>query len=434
MKDNDDLKPGVNPDLGLLESEPMGSCGSSEVETRSQPPPGQGLAPQEKDLSKTGASKRTCPPLPAEGHDAGGKRSPLPVPRESSTTLEGSLQVPSTAASSSGRVVLEESMDGTEEGVDDLERDQPEGGSSSSSSSSSSGNGSSGSGESDGSNNIPSLAQALKELHQLLVSNRALSPSACRPDADGLDKPAQTTPTAKVKALTPPPDASKNEATLPLCPREDQPGNLATDTHTPIQEPDDVTGREEVVGHQPDSHWGPLVDMCENDREQLDDARDVIPPEQGMNVREPPEGQQGRGEADGRDFGTEAPTQVSSPADQQTPSPLSLAVGSSSLLPTDTLLPTSTSPSSAPPPPPPPLPPPPAATHHTGDSDPSLSAVAAVTSPAGPASHRFPGADIQRIQAAGFSAQEAVEALEQSQGSVELALLLLLARKISVPS
>lgn len=46
---------------------------------------------------------------------------------------------------------------------------------------------------------------------------------------------------------------------------------------------------------------------------------------------------------------------------------------------------------------------------------------------------QYPAEHIQRIQAAGFSAHEATEALELAEGSVELALLLLLARKITVP-
>ncbi|XP_062853075.1 uncharacterized protein LOC134316599 [Trichomycterus rosablanca] len=46
---------------------------------------------------------------------------------------------------------------------------------------------------------------------------------------------------------------------------------------------------------------------------------------------------------------------------------------------------------------------------------------------------QYPAEHIQRIQAAGFSAHEATEALELAEGSVELALLVLLARKITVP-
>ncbi|XP_051568604.1 uncharacterized protein LOC127449301 isoform X2 [Myxocyprinus asiaticus] len=51
-----------------------------------------------------------------------------------------------------------------------------------------------------------------------------------------------------------------------------------------------------------------------------------------------------------------------------------------------------------------------------------------------PSMGQFPLEHIQRIQASGFSALEAAEALDQAQGSVELALLVLLARKITVPT
>lgn len=47
---------------------------------------------------------------------------------------------------------------------------------------------------------------------------------------------------------------------------------------------------------------------------------------------------------------------------------------------------------------------------------------------------QFPAEHIQRIQAAGFSAREAAEALERANGVVELALLALLARSITVPT
>lgn len=46
----------------------------------------------------------------------------------------------------------------------------------------------------------------------------------------------------------------------------------------------------------------------------------------------------------------------------------------------------------------------------------------------------YPTEHVQRIQAAGFTSLEATEALAQAEGSVELALLLLLARKITVPT
>lgn len=46
----------------------------------------------------------------------------------------------------------------------------------------------------------------------------------------------------------------------------------------------------------------------------------------------------------------------------------------------------------------------------------------------------FPAADVERITSSGFTVQEAVVALEQFSGNVDLALLVLLARKIVVPT
>ncbi|NXR03891.1 RSCA1 protein, partial [Sagittarius serpentarius] len=46
----------------------------------------------------------------------------------------------------------------------------------------------------------------------------------------------------------------------------------------------------------------------------------------------------------------------------------------------------------------------------------------------------FPAADVDRILGAGFTTQEALEALEQADGNVDLALLILLAKSIVVPT
>ncbi|XP_009949027.1 PREDICTED: regulatory solute carrier protein family 1 member 1 [Leptosomus discolor] len=46
----------------------------------------------------------------------------------------------------------------------------------------------------------------------------------------------------------------------------------------------------------------------------------------------------------------------------------------------------------------------------------------------------FPAADVDRILGAGFTTQEALEALEQADGNADLALLILLAKSIVVPT
>ncbi|XP_062402192.1 protein DDI1 homolog 2 isoform X1 [Sardina pilchardus] len=387
-------------ELGSLEtSEHSETSGSGEA----CPLPPQEPVHPEMDLSKTSAAKRTCSPPPENGHDAGGKRSPLLVVSDAKTTFDPpGLVTPHRMPSE--QPTSEESMEEPER-ADDLERDQPEGGSSSSSSSSSNGNGSSSGSNSSGSgsNNIPSLAQALKELHQLLVSNRALSPSTGRLDADGLD---QQTP-ATSRSPAPVQEAPNTDETLPPCPSETEPGHSA-DIPAPAGDPADAPEREEAVGCRPDTH--PLVDMGDCDeRDGQSEAQEAPPSEEDMTEREPPEGQQGRGEADGRDSGADAPDLPSGQSDQQRP--LSLAVGSSSEQPAG------------------------GCSASSATSTPSTpSPLAAPAAPTTSAAERFPAEDIQRIQAAGFSAQEAVQALEQAQGCVELALLVLLARKISVPT
>lgn len=382
-----------------LDNQERGSLAAHEPQ-ESFPP--REPVPQEKGSSKTCAPKRTCSPPPEEGRDAGGKRSPLPVPSETNASNDPSNLVKPPCVPSE-QATSEESMEGPE-GDDDLERDQPEGGSCSSNSSSS---GSSSNGN--GSNNIPSLAQALKELHQLLVSNSALSPPTCRLDADGLD---QLTPST---ARSPPPvqGTSSADETLPQCTSEIWPGN-SVDSLAPAAEPADPTERGGAVGCQPDTPAP--VDVGDGDeRDGWSETREAPPPkEEDMTEREPPEGQQGRGEADGRNSGdaSDAPQLPSDQPDQE--SPLFLAVGSSSEQPAGSCPHSSdTSPSTPPP-----------------AEAPASSSILATP----PAAERFPAEHIQRIQAAGFSAQEAAQALEQAQGCVELALLALLARKISVPT
>ncbi|NWX34822.1 RSCA1 protein, partial [Notiomystis cincta] len=70
-----------------------------------------------------------------------------------------------------------------------------------------------------------------------------------------------------------------------------------------------------------------------------------------------------------------------------------------------------------------------------GSEEPPLSppgAYTRLTTGASPAP-AFPAADVDRILGAGFTLQEALEALEQADGNADLALLILLARSIVVP-
>ncbi|XP_074749049.1 protein DDI1 homolog 2 isoform X1 [Strix uralensis] len=72
-----------------------------------------------------------------------------------------------------------------------------------------------------------------------------------------------------------------------------------------------------------------------------------------------------------------------------------------------------------------------------GSEEPRLSPPAGytgLTSGASPPPPAFPAADVDRILGAGFTTREALEALEQADGNADLALLILLAKSIVVPT
>ncbi|NXS96603.1 RSCA1 protein, partial [Jacana jacana] len=71
-----------------------------------------------------------------------------------------------------------------------------------------------------------------------------------------------------------------------------------------------------------------------------------------------------------------------------------------------------------------------------GREDPLLSPPAGYTgqTPGAPPPPAFPAADVDRILSAGFTAGEALEALERADGNTDLALLILLAKSIVVPT
>ncbi|KAM4612598.1 protein DDI1 homolog 2 isoform 1-T1 [Polymixia lowei] len=285
---------------------------------------------------------------------------------------------------------------------------------------------------------IPSLAAALLELHELLVSNsRAQSQdrsASCSPsnpfrqDADGLDdSPAteprtltpdniQPTPSTAITPGAEPSDAKANHAAVPdEGPSECLvPGPSAQDEHLCGDMAETVEGQGPP--QCPDSSWEGRAD-----RFGQDDASNVSisePEPAGpsalagdLEFREPPEGQQGRGVADGRASGTGTPDTLGLQPELTLQSPLSMAVGSPEEV--------------------------------SSTSGPPVSPLAQAPQPTSPAlqlsalhpfTEQFPAEHIQRIQAAGFSAREATEALEQAHGIVELALLALLARNITVPT
>lgn len=282
------------------------------------------------------------------------------------------------------------------------------------------------------SDNIPSLAAALMELHELLVSNNHAQAHTCstscspshqfRQDTDEVapepctpsSKYTQSTPSTAITAGAEPSDAKANNAAAvsegqSMCLVPDLSG---CDEHLG----GDIAETVEAQGppQHPDGSGEKRADRCGQDEASNISVLQLepeVPPDPAgdLEFREPPEGQLERGVADGRDSGTNTPDTLQT--EHTFLSPLSLAVGSPeevSCIPSSSVPPLAQAPQPASPAP-------------------------LLPSPH-PFIEQFPAEHIQRIQAAGFSAREAAEALEQAHGVVDLALLALLARSITVPT
>ncbi|XP_034724690.1 protein DDI1 homolog 2 isoform X1 [Etheostoma cragini] len=294
------------------------------------------------------------------------------------------------------------------QGVVSSERDQPEGEHCSSSDS------------------IPSLAAALMELHELLVSNNLsqsqnhsascseeIAPEPCTPTPEN----TQRIPNTAITAGAEPSHAKANEAAAVsdegpskcLAPDlsghdEHLGGDTAETVEGPAQCPEGSGPGERRAGRCGQDEANNISRFQTEPEAPPDPAGD-------LEFREPPEGQQGRGVADGRASGANTPDTLGLQTEHPFLSPLSMAVGS--LEEVSSMSSTSTSPL---------------------DQAPQLTSPARILPPGHPFIEPFPAEHIQRIQAAGFSAGEAAEALEQAHGVVELALLALLARSITVPT
>ncbi|KAM7402250.1 hypothetical protein PAMP_017507 [Pampus punctatissimus] len=294
------------------------------------------------------------------------------------------------------------------------------------------------------SDSIPSLAAALMELHELLVSNncqsqnRSASCSPSHPFRQETDEVApepstltpditQPSPSTAITAGVEPSNAKANHAAVAAVAAAAAAAAAVVSEEGPskclVSEPcgqDKHLGGDtaEIVEGEgplqcPDGSGEKRVDRCGQDKASNINICQPVPevppnPAGDLEFREPPEGQQGRGVADGRASGTNTPDSLSLQTEHTFFSPLSMAVGSPEEV-------SSTSTLSAP-------------------QAPQPTSPALLLPSPHPFTEQFPAEHIQRIQAAGFSAREAAEALEQAQGIVELALLALLARSITVPT
>ncbi|XP_067316170.1 protein DDI1 homolog 2 isoform X1 [Pseudorasbora parva] len=261
--------------------------------------------------------------------------------------------------------------------------------------------------------NIPSLAQALKELHKLLMSSSWPTGSGTSPPSDpnattsrqDVDEVDQDHAARNKSTLNPTIDTFSNTATT-----IDKEGSVAKAKFTSqsVKDTPDVPSNPRHTENQPSTLVDPIVEQTIQ-RPYAADRNDALVVEEGSEPvtatsqgdLELPEGQQVQDIADGNTSGID----ISADLSQQRP--LSVAAG----LSTNSSIGQSSQ------------------TQATV-ADPIFSNQLAPQ----PSMGQFPLEHIQRIQASGFSAREAAEALGQAQGSVELALLVLLARKITVPS
>ncbi|KAM9408536.1 protein DDI1 homolog 2 isoform 1-T1 [Pholidichthys leucotaenia] len=281
------------------------------------------------------------------------------------------------------------------------------------------------------SDSIPSLAAALMELHELLVSNNCAQSqnrsTSCSPldpfrqDVEKMSpKPCTLTPentphnnSIAITAISEPCDAKANYAAAAAVSDEEPTKclapNLSDQEEHLCRDETQIVERQEPL-QVPDGCEERGADGASNI--SLSQPETEVPPSPAVDLefREPPEGQHGRGVADGQASGTNTRDALGLQTEHTFLSPLSIAVDSqedfSGML------------SSSVPPPPPPQP----------------SSQAPLPPPPHPFIEQFPAEHIERIEAAGFSAREAVEALEEAHGVVELALLALLARNITVPT
>ncbi|XP_061730607.1 protein DDI1 homolog 2 isoform X1 [Nerophis ophidion] len=202
---------------------------------------------------------------------------------------------------------------------------------------------------------IPSLAAALMELHELLLSNTT---------------PQLPTHLEDLQKVTPEAVASDAKAKPATAACEGPSGCLVWDgegadsVEGPLEPPEGCAGQDEA------SH----ISICH--------PESMSPPDSDGDFRKPPEGQQGSEAAEGGASDSHLSPQVSS----------------------------------------------------TSSCSSAAATPLAQPAPSAPFREQFPMEHIQRIQAAGFSAHDAAEALERAHGIVELALLALLARSITVPT
>lgn len=256
------------------------------------------------------------------------------------------------------------------------------------------------------SDSIPSLAAALMELHALLESNNQARATSCSPSQPVQQETGQLAPDSHTPALdvthTPSPavapgaEPSDAKANNFAAVSDEEPSNCAAPGPP---EPEGGDTAENVGEQRPPQCPESSVERSTQQHDEVEETCvfQADPDAPSLCAGEP----ELREPADGCQDHSGPQTEHASLG------PSAVAEGVS-----DTLIRSS-----------PPLP-----------EVPHFSSVDPAVSTQHPFIDHFPAEHIQRIQAAGFSASEAAEALQRAHGVVELALLTLLARSITVPT
>ncbi|XP_077386522.1 protein DDI1 homolog 2 isoform X2 [Festucalex cinctus] len=223
-----------------------------------------------------------------------------------------------------------------------------------------------------GSDGIPSLAAALMELHELLLSNNCGAPRApTHPQEEDPTRAAEEPSDAKAKPTAADGPSAREGADSSEGPLQTPDGSRDPSVVYRESPPEPPAKARDPSIYNPESASPPQPPPEHRDA-SIYNPEPASPPDPDGDFREPPEGPLVCGDECGR----------------------------------------------------------------TPDANPLDSLVSGTVAgpPPAPSTERFPAEHIQRIQAAGFSARDAAEALEQAHGVVELALLALLARSITVPT
>lgn len=278
------------------------------------------------------------------------------------------------------------------------------------------------------SDSIPSLAAALMELHELLVSNNQAQSQTCASSCPSSHPIGQEINEASPEPCNPTPGNSPpcTPSTAPSAGPSDAKANnnaAAVSNKGPSNcLTSDLSGQDEYLGgdaaetvegqrppqHPDGSRTRGTFGQGQTEASEISSSQPEpeVPPDPAGSpeLREPTEGHQGKAS------GSSSPEPLGLQTEPAVLSPPPVVLGSQEI------------------------------SNASSDSSPPLPVAPQLTSPAPllPSPHpfieQFPAEHIQRIQAAGFSAMEAAEALERAHGVVELALLALLARSITVPT